>query len=608
MFNFFSVLKLRFVFMLLILTGLILACSNPSLISSSADDDVSTQEGTEIDNPDEEISGDGDQGNDADEDGGNEEEESNDVIDLSLYTDDLERYEECSGSHNAIYIWPYAHHYLGGGGTYPRNEDLLAASAVFNELNVPGTFYFDGILMKEILEKEKEDEDGTLEKLVANSNLRFGYHGDETHGPYPVPTILTSPTLSRTSGMNWDDAYADAYLYGISQKEYSFSDESAAILEINRFSGGTLTSEKGGIKLVQDKLEELGSTLSIGIYKGLSSPPVMEAFTKIKDIDVIQGSLPVTKHTYDPARYTNDEIREYLSMGGNNDFFFYYGKPHTKEVFDNALGFDSLDDLKSSLETIDRSYARFSPYPVMGEPGNWLTLRNNLAYLKNTFIPEDGNAKFVSVDDFPNMIQNLYATGSVDRKTAYFIANYIKDTFKSTGRLPDYVVLKKSFFTLAQSFEILSRLLNTYALDGKLAEEVEYTGIQGPIGEYEDLVVASGSVSFSDVLSSTSEVISEFETNATDSKPYHVPYTVSVGSKSLNAAQYLLVLANAYINILSGDPADVGINDISMIPPYGDKLDRLYTELSSTTVNPFWYMKLQLWTVKPLKLKCHIDD
>jgi len=89
--------------------------------------------------------------------------------------------------------------------------------------------------------------------------------------------------------------------------------------------------------------------------------------------------------------------------------------------------------------------------------------------------------------------------------------------------------------------------------------------------------------------------------DADSAKPPHLPLSVVIGGQRLNAAEFLLVMAHAYRALAQGQSSErVEVNPAEVTPPYGDLVQTLFHPAEE---NPLWYSKLQLWTVKPARLR-----
>jgi hypothetical protein len=75
----------------------------------------------------------------------------------------------------------------------------------------------------------------------------------------------------------------------------------------------------------------------------------------------------------------------------------------------------------------------------------------------------------------------------------------------------------------------------------------------------------------------------------------------AVQGQTLNSAEYLNVMARCFLALEGGVELDaVEVTPSKITPPYADIMERIF---HPGYANPLWYSKLQLWTVKPARLK-----
>ena len=86
-----------------------------------------------------------------------------------------------------VFVLAFTHHYAGPGGYYASAGEVRKVAGMFHDLKIPGTLFFDGILVERLLKEEP-----AIFKDINEWNLSLGYHGEETHGPYPVPSDLAA--------------------------------------------------------------------------------------------------------------------------------------------------------------------------------------------------------------------------------------------------------------------------------------------------------------------------------------------------------------------------------------------------------------------------------
>jgi len=486
-----------------------------------------------------------------------------------------------------IYIWVYSHHYLGGGGIYPRADDIRDAAALVDSLEIPATLFFDGILVNEIM----REDDSLFRELRSQDGLTFGYHGEETHGPYPAPCNLNQPHLSRTTELSWDEAFDDTYSYATSLLDYRFLDADAAVRDIDRNWGGTLQSDsEGGVSLVEAALGDI----SMATFHGIESPPAQLAHRAVASVPVMQGTYPLAAHAL--PRDMDASIP--FALGGEHDLLWHTGVLTAKQWEDSELPHGNVRELIQSLEEMDRSRPRFAQYAIIAEPGDFSPVERDLRYLIEEFLPENPNSRFITPLDLLTLSTSP-ETGSISQARLLELAGELVSNADSDG-LPDYLSAGGIYYSLSDAFSALGDGLAAYNSDGELPESVRPTELLGPIGDPRDLPAErSGDVTIADVLAAAGRLAGTYA-ETSPARPSHVPYSTALASSDVHSGQMLLLMARTLLALEGGNLPDdtVGFDSVPIRQEYASILDDL-TPLNDGD-RTLWYAQLQLWTVKPL--------
>jgi hypothetical protein len=503
--------------------------------------------------------------------------------------------DTCS-SKSAVYIWVFGHHYLGGGGVYPRAQDLRDIVDVIDELEVLATLYFDGILMEELV---KEDP-GVFKTFVGNPLMAFGYHGEETHGPYPVPTSLNDPENDFTHLDPWDTAYDRTLEFATVARTYSFVDPDASIREIDRYEGGEYQpGESGGVALVKSLL---GQSLSVATYHGILAPAVKQGFRSVGPVPLQQGTYPVVSHAL--GNNLPLELRsQLLALGGDHDLFYHMGVPTTKARPESELP-HGVTPLKKALGDLNRSRPRLVMYRLNGEPGDMSAMRADLKYLMEEFLPANPNSRIVSPLDLVDLLEPPLSE-PVPKAAIGAIAATLVEAFKE-GQPPDMVTTDDATYSLADSFELLARTLVVYATTGSVPDTVKSTGLLGPMGDGAALShCGDRTLTVQDIINAATATLLEVEETVTDRRPRRIPYVIDVADQACNPAELLRSMAESvHILMAGGTPAtEAKVLKVDMVPPYGDALDTILDVPPRS--NSLWLGKLQLWTVQPAPFRCN---
>ena len=492
-----------------------------------------------------------------------------------------------------ILFFAFGHHYLGGGGTYPPAREIESYAHILTRYGIKGTFYFDGIHV-ERLQAETPDFFPRFNSL----GMSIGYHGEETHGPYPVIVDYLYPhapsDASCIAGLPWGEAVrvvGERYTHAI---EHGPIDPVTHEMDIH-LGGRSDLSRVGGLALVQ---EAFGRDVDIYVGHSMEAAPAGQAFTRISGCRVEQGSPPVVAHYLQIVGMPEMEA-EAMALGGErSSAFWYMNHMVTKEVREMEMGgfFCDLETMKIRLGSADRSWPRLSTLIMMPDPdGGRSGFESQLRYLAEEFIPTNPGCRFVTAADLPVLFRPQNPD-SLSQRELSALANNLCDNWQ--GRPPDLLMVGDEGYSLVNAFESLAHALEGYGRAGRIPATVPLSEWLGPIGEREETPhAAEGSVALEGVVAECQAVVKQAES----AKPLHLPLSVAIGGQRLNTAEFLLVMARAYRALAQGHSLErVEVSSAEVTPPYGDLMDRLF---HPSEENPLWYSKLQLWTVKPARLK-----
>jgi len=499
------------------------------------------------------------------------------------------------GEQSPVYIWVYAHHYVGGGGVYPRGQDIRDVVSVVDDVDVPATFFFDGILIEELV----HNDPGVFNRLVGNPRVSFGYHGEETHGPFPVPVSASNAEHSMTYLEDWDAAVAKTIEYATSARNYSFIDADAAIRSIDPLEPWVYKDgQSGAVALVRSVL---GDDLAAATYHGLASPPVQHAFRSVWEPTLQQATYPMESHAL-PNDVPASVVNQLFDLGGSHDLIVHAGALTTKErpELDLPRGQTAL---QNALAGLDRSRPRLLMYRMIVEPGNSTELYADITYLKDTFLPANPGSRFVTPDALPAMVEGLYGL-TLSAPNVATLAQQVQAGF-ATGRPPDTLEVDGMWVSLADAYELLALALRGYGTTGAFPETVSTTNVQGPIGAGASIAhCGKRTLTVGDVVPVAVASLEAIDASKSDVRPRRVPYVMDVAELECNVAEVLLAMARSVTILDAGGTVEteVVVEEVGVIPPMGDAFDAVM--LGPSAANPLWLSKLQLWSVRAAPFRC----
>jgi len=492
------------------------------------------------------------------------------------------------GARQPVFLMAFTHHYEGPGGYYPAAAEVRRMGEFFVRNGIPGTLFFDGILVERL-----QQEDPSILQQVREWGLPLGYHGEETHGPYPVASELLGEVYtlreaqgyrgpwSLTTGKGWADAVA------LVEERYSHArpyriDESTRMLDRHQPSE-TDRARVGGLKLVQ---QVLGKDVSMLTSHGLESAPEGYAFRRMSNFGLDQPAVPIALHALRIFRIgeTADEIMKIA--GGDESIFWCMGRLTCKGDEVGEAGY-RFGPLRHKLETLDRRRPRLllMGFSKVEEQEGSQTAR----YLKEEFFPANPGSGWVTGDTLADHfeLEKGYRPFAQDVSA---LARALVENW--AGRPPDLVAVGERVYSLCDAFEALARSL---AADQPGAP-VELHALYGPVLE-DDQPLLSRETSFATeaIRAAAASVVRDLD-GATGDR--FVPATVSVGAVKLNSGEFMRAMAGALRS--AGTQDTVPVAPSRAFPPYADLLQEVF---KPRAVQPLCYTKGQLWTVKPARLK-----
>jgi len=498
----------------------------------------------------------------------------------------------CTGGKGSmpVFVLPFSHHYDGPGGYYARPEEVRNLAEFFHKNSVPGTLFFDGILV-DMLQKT----DPGIFAVINSYNLPLGYHGEETHGPYPVPSDLFAEvyplkeaqgyrgTWSQTAGKGWDiavkavtDRYSHALAYSI--------DEQDRMLDRRRETPDHLPAV-GGLKLVQ---EAFGRDVSFMPSHGLESAPEGFAFRKMSRFGLDQPSVPTALHALKIFKIGH-VARQVMAIAGQDvSIFWYMGRLTSKgdDLGEASWTPKTLED----LQNIDRTQPRlllmgFSRFDKTGA-------LKTIAGLREFFAANPGS-DWVTGDTIQSRFEGEKAFIAGKDDIAQIAATVLKTW---NARPPDMIVLPGRTLSLCDAFEILCKACADAGKTNSLPAQVAIAPLYGPILEDgNSLLKDTCTFSLAEIADAASQALATLNN---DSDRF-VPAKTKIAGKELNPAEFLYALAAAVEFVNAGGRGKITVQASNAFPPYADLLMEIY---KPKTTQPLCYTNAQLWTVKPARI------
>ncbi|OGV36351.1 MAG: hypothetical protein A2X48_08935 [Lentisphaerae bacterium GWF2_49_21] len=495
-----------------------------------------------------------------------------------------------------VFIMPFTHHYAGPGGYYATAEEVRKTATVFHELNIPGTLFFDGILVERLLK-----EDPAIFKDINDWKLPLGYHGEETHGPYPVPSDLAveaynlkeaqgyNGQVSLNTGKPWDEAVQqviDRYTHHLPWKV----DEKTRMLERNEPASHD-KSKIGGLALVQ---KTFGRDVSMMPSHALENAPEGFAFRKMSTFQFDQPAMPTAAHALRIFRIQELEEKAMSIAGDNTGVFWFMGRLTCKGANDKIGGEcgGKIGGVRRVLESLDRSEPRIllMGFSHVDSDDAAVTVK----YLNNDFFPANPGSRWVSPESLQTCIEGEkeYDLSPEDLKG---IAEFIVSNWKN--RPPDFIESNGRNFSLCDAFEGLARGIVRKHLVDSAKESIHIGRLLGPLVEDDSpRLTKTCVVTADDVAKAAHPFTAELKKVGVEAE--FVPKSFIVSGTGMNPSEFLFAMAKAYM--AKAGTEKVSVEPSRIFPPYADVLEQIF---KPKTKQPLCYTKGQLWTVKAARLK-----
>ena len=171
-----------------------------------------------------------------------------------------------------------------------------------------------------------------------------------------------------------------------------------------------------------------------------------------------------------------------------------------------------------------------------------------LKWLLDEFLPANPGSRFVSVHELPKLLLPP-VTQVTDAQLKELATNLNQQFSVLTMRSPEFGRSGSQYFTLAESFNLLAQALASYHKSGSLPTSVQLTPMYGPLNLSEAQGPRNGTVPVSAILDAASALAPKLSDTEWKTVPSNaVPVVIEVGSLHLNAAQFLRLMAQAYLD------------------------------------------------------------
>jgi hypothetical protein len=373
----------------------------------------------------------------------------------------------------------------------------------------------------------------------------------------------------------------------------------------NPVTGQPVPGLSGGLKRTQEVFGNVSYISGITTSLGGDSPAANEV-TNLNPTALMMGIPgPDPRRGIEGSGFSAEQFSHYMSPDASespelfwedgilrlSDMSLRDNRPHSTD--------EDLASLKKVFEKLDRSHVRVIKLEVGGyrrylrkrtdgsifaDPLEWLyyhpdgpslpaTLKAlvdqnavevgykndeaTLRWLLEEFLPANPASRFISIRDLEAVSTSSNSEVSADQLKA--LASDLEGFLaKMPMQPPDFLRAGNRFFSLAESFQLFANALAVADHTGSLPNSVELTPMYGPLALANDMGDIKGEVPVSAVMKIAAQLAPKLANTAWKRVPDNsVPTFIQVGSLHLNAAQFLHLMARAYLDPSPGKTVPV---------------------------------------------------
>ena len=171
-----------------------------------------------------------------------------------------------------------------------------------------------------------------------------------------------------------------------------------------------------------------------------------------------------------------------------------------------------------------------------------------LKWLLDEFLPANPGSRFISVNELPRLLVPP-AAKVTDEQLKELATNLNQQFSVLTMRPPEFGRSGSRFFTLAESFNLFDQALAGFHKSGSFPTSVQLTPMYGPLTLPDGEGPRNGTVPVSAILETAAALAPKLADTEWKTIPSNaVPATIDVGSLHLTAAQFLRLMAQAYLD------------------------------------------------------------
>jgi hypothetical protein len=169
-------------------------------------------------------------------------------------------------------------------------------------------------------------------------------------------------------------------------------------------------------------------------------------------------------------------------------------------------------------------------------------------WLVDSFLPANAGSRFVSVAELRGMTQTSVGT-TVPAATLAAAARDLLDRWTRLGaNPPEYAQAGSEYFSLADMFQMLATALARFDSSGAIPESVRLSPVYGPLEMTEEAGPREGSFTIAALASVAADLAPRLNDREWRPVPVNVvPSWVTVEAVRMNAAQFLRLMAEAYV-------------------------------------------------------------
>jgi len=422
------------------------------------------------------------------------------------------------------------------------------------------------------------------------SNQNLGYHFHPSTWDIDIRT-------DKIKDMDMDEAIIEYTKWEMAYYDWTYCD--TLDTDSTAFCGILDTTRLGGIELMKQYFTKPVVNECLTMLNPAAGQVIRNKFGNITPIIGQAGSV----HFYYNTNIENLWMSDWM-FSSEPDIYIYkmMGNLYIQNLSHAwAEGLMDAGMLEQVLSVLPRDIPHMFAIHLTNSSLGDSSLKQQLDYLTNEFIPDNPGSQFISTASIPDLIvPNSYEFSMNDLENAcsYMLNNW-------HGRPPAIVKYNNKYTSIAAVFKALQSALKSWYVSPEPHSWPAYVAVPEfiwpPLGRQNQLLTDTRlGYGFSFV--SMLQAVENLADN--DSIPYVINIPYAIPPLRANAAEFLNGMCNLFLRLRQGETTgQLYVLESSIIPISFLPVETAQNQYNITPTNMNWLSGLQLWTTEPQRLK-----